>query len=659
MDSAHLGKRFVPAIQDMECADVIKPGNQSGFSLTEALVAFAVIAIGLLAVASFQSGLFRQSAYNKAQTEALALAQQKIEQLKHYTLADEAAYIDEDGDGVMDADGNYGENPITGRNAVYRRSWELGSTDLGRQVGVTVAWSDAENEEQEVSLSADIPWISPRTAADQIVDRVDPVLISPTGRARLGEGHIRDIPSDELNPYTNVYPEDGLEIYQHNENLLLTNPEGDILLTLTDACIAETGVCTDFVRISGTVYLDTAEAKVELEEIELLASDAAFCSRWVPEGSLSSPPKTPQENYEYYHYTCYLGGGWHGNLGFVTSRGLSLNDKVCQGDPTAFESWKQPVIAMRRAYRGMLSKQVNGETKYYSHGIKDAALLTRQDYVFTSLSVDATEGYHCSGVQAPMTRFDSDSGKLFRDVPTDFVCLNLDNDGDGSPDNLDVFDGSQFSAATSCPFDPTSPPVLSHRISGTIGIDSSVDLDLTNFQVETSDGPDNCLVEQVYGTSGSYALAYACTVFDWGPGWTGTVSIRPNSQLVFCPSRTSPFSGLQSDATQDFKCVGGPTISIEGPIEYLVKDGSIQSITLEEAVTGYQGRCEFISTKFRCTAPYNGSFWSGTLSVASELHVCDSTANQFSFSSLTMANSPYSLRLIVAKSQANCPIIQQ
>jgi hypothetical protein len=637
---------------------VIKPRNQGGFSLTEALVAFVVIAIGLLAVASFQSGLFKQSAYNKAQTEALALAQQKIEQLKHYTLAGEEAYIDEDGDGAMDADGNYADNPITGRNAVFLRSWALGSTNLGRRVEVTVGWSDAENESQEVRLSADIPWISPRTAADQIVEMTDPILISPTGRARLGEGLLKDIPSDELNPYTNVYPEDGLEIYQHKENLLLANPEGEILLTLVDACLTETAPCTDFVRIAGTVFLDTANAKVALEDIELLASDAAFCKRWVPDGSLSNPPKTPSGDYEYYHYTCYLGGGWHGNLGFVTKRGLSLNDKVCQGDPTAFDSWKRPVIATRRAYRGMLSKQVNGATKYYSHGIRDAALLTGQDYVFTSLATTATEGYHCSDVEAPMTRFDSDSGKLFREVPTDFVCLNVDENGDGSPDNLDVFDASQFSAATTCPFDPTSPPVLSHQISGRINIENGVSPDLVNFEVVTSDGPGNCVFEPVSEVSGLYSLVYACTVFDWGPGWSGAVSIRPNSKWVFCPSPTSPFSALTSDATQDFSCIGKQTITLEGPIDYLVSNGTIQSMTIEEAATGYQGRCEFISMKFRCTVPYDGSSWSGTLSVFSDYHVCGSMNNQFYFGNLSLANSPYSFGLIITKTAANCPILE-
>ena len=76
--------------------------RQTGFSLTEALVAFAVITGGLLAVASFQAGLFNNSAYNKARTEALGLAQQKIEELRHYPFAEKDNFIDENGDGVME-----------------------------------------------------------------------------------------------------------------------------------------------------------------------------------------------------------------------------------------------------------------------------------------------------------------------------------------------------------------------------------------------------------------------------------------------------------------------------------------------------------------------------------------------------------------------------
>jgi Tfp pilus assembly protein PilV len=639
----------------MECTDVTKLRHQHGFSLTEALVAFSVVAIGLLAVATFQSGLFSESAYNKARMEALALAQQKIEQLKHYTQADETAYIDENGDGVMDADGTYTDNDIVGQNAVFQRSWALGTVDLGKDVVVTVAWTDADNQQQAVSLASDIPWISPRTSADQIAGLTDPWVDSPTGRAKLGEGRLADIPTKDLISFPNIYPGDGLEMYQHDDNLLLANSNGDILLTLLEACSTTSGDCKDFVRIAGTVYLDTANLRMSLEDIKVLASDAAHCARWVPDGTLASPPTTPSGDYEYFHYTCYLGGGWHGNIGFVTTAGLQLTDKVCQGDPTAFDEWEQPVIALRRAYRGMISKSVSGTTKYFSHGIKDAARITGQDFVFTALSSSATEGYHCSEIDAPMTRLDSSSGKLFTDVPTDFVCLNLDEDSNGSPDYLDAFDTSEFSAGTTCPYDPTSPPVLSHTISGSIDISAAVSLDLSDFEVLTTDGPGNCAVELVAGYSGRYSLGYQCTVYDWGRGWTGGIVLKPNSPWLYCPKTGTSFTDLTADGYESFYCVGGPTITIEGPITYLVSS-PIDSMTIQEAVSGNPGYCEFLATKYRCIAPYDGSAWSGKLAVNTFRHVCDSTDNAFSLADLTLERSPYYLNLVVALNDRSCPV---
>ena len=136
------------------------------------------------------------------------------------------------------------------------------------------------------------------------------------------------------------------------------------------------------------------------------------------------------------------------------------------------------------------------------------------------------------------------------------------------------------------------------------------------------------------------------------------VSLLPNSQWVFCPNPTSSFTALMSDVSNDYSCIAGPTITIEGDIEYLVKTASIQSIRMEDPVTGVKGRCEFISTKYRCIAPYDGVSWDGTLSIDTADHVCGSTNNQFNFGPLTTAGSPYSLRLTIARSQANCPILQ-
>lgn len=640
--------------------DVNKLGHQRGFSLIEALVAFSIVGIGLLAVATFQSGLYKQSADSKARMEALGLAQQKIEQLKHYTQADESAYIDENGDGVMDAVGNYSDDPITGQNAVFLRSWDLGTNSLGSEVEVSVAWNDSDNQQQSVSLTAAIPWISPRTAADQIVELTDPLVEAPTGKARKGgDGNIGEIPSDDLISVPSIYPDDGLEMYQHGEDLLLTNSYGDILLTLLDACSTESGECTDFVRISGTVYLDLANTKAaqSLSDIRVLASNAGYCQRWVPGGTLENPPTTPNGSYSYYYYTCYLGGGWHGNIGFVKDTGLLQTDKVCQGDPTSFNAWEQPVIALRRAYRGMLTKTYNNTTYYYSHGIRDATRLTGHDFVFTALAPEAMEGYHCGNAGAPMTREDSYSGMLFTAVPTDFFCLNSDDDEDSNPDYLDVYDTAEFTADTTCPYDPTNPPVLAHQVSGTIAFYTDSMPSLGGFEVLTSDGPGNCRIVAYESSGDVHSAEYVCSVFDWGQGWTGEVELSESLDWLYCPSSTAPFANLSTDASQSFQCIGAYTVLIEGSITYGSKasDGAITSMVVENPLEESFGECEFTQTRYFCYAPYTGTEWSGTLSIGSLMHVCGATENVFTLYDLTSDNSPYTLDITVDRADRNCP----
>lgn len=628
--------------------------RQKGFTLTESLIAFTVTAVGLLAVASFQAGLFDQSAHNKARTEALGLAEQKIEEFKHYTNRSEEAYIDDNDDGVMDADGSYAENPIDGQNAVFTRSWEIGSTGTSKEIGVTVAWADTDGVQQSVMLSADVPWLSPRTGADQLAELLEPLIESLTGRAELGQGNIADYPVKEIVKLKNI-SDDGLDIYQHDEDLLLADVNGDILLTLISACSAATGECTDFVRISGTVYLDKANSRQSIADIHVLASDASHCERWVPSGSLTSPPTTAGGDYDFYNYTCYFGGGWHGNIGVVTTQGLQLTDKVCQGDPTAFDEWDQPVIALRRAYRGMLKADVGGVTRYYSHGIGDAVQMTGHDYVFTELSVDATEGYHCATVNAPMTRGDSDSGQLFKGMPTDFVCLNQDRDGDGAPDYLDEFDTGKFSADVYCPYDPTTPPVDSHIITGTVNVINSSWSELQNFDVTTSDGPGNCeLGEFFLSVSGTHQATYRCVVYDWGSGWTGSVKARPNTKDVFCPASWSNFANLLTDASQSFNCAGISTIVIEGAIEYLTS-ASVTSISIIDNTYGNYGLCNFLASQYRCFIPYSGDSLDGTIIVGTSRHVCFSTNNETGFYNLTADNSPYQRRIVIASNSNLCP----
>ena len=629
--------------------------SQKGFTLVEALVSFAIVATGMLAIVSFQAGLFTKTGYNKARTEALSLAQQKIEQFRHYTHASEDNYIDNNSDGIMDVDGTYTENPIDGQNAVFTRSWELTTTGDVKQIDVTVSWIDAANQTQSVMLGTAIGWISPRMGADQLAELADPIISSPTGHAELGEGNLSDYPPAEISPHGGPTP-DGLDIYRHNDNLLLVDATGNVLLTLIDACSTFTGTCDDFVKISGTVYVDTANTMQNPADIFVIASDAAHCERWVPSGTLLSPPTTTSGDYIFYNYTCYLGGGWHGNIGFVTSTGIQQRDKMCQGDPTALDIWDQPVIALRRAYRGMIQQNHAGTIIYFSQGIKNAANLTGHDYVFTELAISQTEGAHCVGADAPMTRSDSSNGMLFHDVPADFFCLNTDIDGDQIPDYLDDYDTALFNAEPWCPYDPTDPPVQSHKISGTIDILSAEIMDLSNFTVGTSDGPGNCAWVSNFSSSiDGYQATYSCTVYDWGNGWTGFVEIEPNSNYIYCPSVKQHFSAVVSDQSHSFGCISTSTVVIRGSINVQANSGAVSSMVITDLNTGFNGICDFNSTSYRCLTPYDGINWDGTITVTSDKYVCGATSGVFTFMDYTVIDSPYTHNIEIRNNVNLCP----
>lgn len=631
--------------------------KQKGFTLTEALVAFVVTAGGLIALASFQAGLFSESAYSKARTEAMSLAQQKIEEFRHYTHASEDNFIDDNGDGVMDADGTYNDDPIDGQNAQFTRSWVLTTISRGKQIDVTVSWRDSADQNQSVMLATELAWVSPRAGADQLAELTSPFVPSPTGRAEIGDGNLSDYSPTDVTQVSGPGP-DGLSLYQHDEDLFLVDPTNKILLTLVDACATIDNSCKDFVKISGTVYVDTANTSQRPEDIQVIAADAAHCERWVPSGTLSNPPATATNDYLYYNYTCYLGGGWHGNIGFVTTSGLRQRDKVCQGDPTALDAWDQPVIALRRAYRGMIHK-TGSTTTLFSHGIKDATTLTGHDFVFTELAPDKTAGTHCLGADAPMTRDDSSNGTLFDDVPTDFFCLNADDDGDSVPDYLDGYDTSRFGASVHCPYDPTDPPVQSHKITGTVAILSERTVDTSSFGIVTSDGPGNCEWVNAFAlTADSYQATYSCTVYDWGSGWTGFVEIRPNSNYIYCPSRVASFSAVATDRSHDFGCIGATTVSIQGAIKPLSNTATISSIVIRDLSTGYQGVCSIANgTSYLCQIPYWSINWNGTVTVSSNEYVCGAVGGVFSFVGHTAEASPYTKDIVLAKNSSRCPIL--
>lgn len=544
---------------------------QTGFSLIEVLVSMSVVALGLLAVVSFQSRLTGESADNKAKAEAIAYAQAHIEELRNYT--NEAR--SEDAFNALFTAGNEGSaETIPGVNATFVRGVAYTVSGTTKKVTVTVSWDDRFDNPNSVTLAAQLGWESPRSVGDLGRDTTIAQVGAPTGRAHLGEGQLPANATTSPN-------DDGTAIYDDGSGDLKLVVGNDIVLTLEDAC--QNGACLDFVKIHGRIYIDTAtQNQLEPRDVFVKASDAAYCQRYYVtysgpnatahaiDSTSTSALSTATGDYDYFDYTCYLGGGWHGNIGILLANGIAQGDKFCQGDPVTADAWAQPVIAARRSYRGMLykvdastanGKQQNaaGDTVYYSIGIADGAVLPdpstsekTHDFVVSSMAVSATEGSNCKS-QGVMVRADSVvdgvSGGLFAGMPADFVCLN--------PSHVDSFDANVYGVESVCPYDPTDPPALRHVLSGSISVvaDASQAANVELISVNTSDGPGNCTRGAFTFGGSSYSASYTCDIYDWGNGWNGYIQINPNSYAIACNDDGS-IDGL-ADQRMNLTSVGG------------------------------------------------------------------------------------------------------
>lgn len=124
-------------------------GISRGFSLIEVLITVAVLAVGLVAMARFQGTALQVSSLAKDRNEAVALAEQKIEQLRNFR------YFSDIGGASLPC----GTDTIGG----YTRTCSLGATVTNaiysyRTVTVSVVWSrpGASTTDTTVTLTTTI-----------------------------------------------------------------------------------------------------------------------------------------------------------------------------------------------------------------------------------------------------------------------------------------------------------------------------------------------------------------------------------------------------------------------------------------------------------------------------------------------------------------------
>ena len=125
--------------------------NQRGFTLIEIVVASTIMIIGMAMFATIVSGIVKKNFHSQNHTQAVLLAQNKIEELMTdgYTSPNmaEGSYVN-----PLNPVNEIGES-----GGIFDQSWKIEDVNpipKAKMVFSSVTWYDMNDEEQTVTLTA-------------------------------------------------------------------------------------------------------------------------------------------------------------------------------------------------------------------------------------------------------------------------------------------------------------------------------------------------------------------------------------------------------------------------------------------------------------------------------------------------------------------------
>ena len=131
---------------------------QRGFTLIEAMVALVIVGFGMLVVVGMQLMLNRNLEVARERSEAIRLAEEKLEGLRAFTSIETAA-----GQVAWNDLAGGTDTPAAGYNVSYTRTWTLGgaTTDTKRDAQVLVSWTDRGGTADSVQVNTVISKTDP------------------------------------------------------------------------------------------------------------------------------------------------------------------------------------------------------------------------------------------------------------------------------------------------------------------------------------------------------------------------------------------------------------------------------------------------------------------------------------------------------------------
>jgi prepilin-type N-terminal cleavage/methylation domain-containing protein len=130
--------------------------RQKGMTLIEVMIALVVTTVGLLGALAMIGSLYVGSAFNRNVTEALTLAQSKVEEINSKVVTISSPIDGLESTETLDA---YGLTAVSATPVVYTRkvTWysTRAATVATRNAVVEVSWTDGANKTHKVNLTVE------------------------------------------------------------------------------------------------------------------------------------------------------------------------------------------------------------------------------------------------------------------------------------------------------------------------------------------------------------------------------------------------------------------------------------------------------------------------------------------------------------------------
>ncbi|WP_018881463.1 hypothetical protein [Thioalkalivibrio sp. ALE30] len=311
-----------------------------GITLIEALIALAVIGLGILALSKLYGDLMVSTADSKARAEAVQVMESRIDNMR---------------DSLTETDFDLAKDALTedftGTNASFRFELDEGtinSLDGTTTIELTALWDNARDEEQSVRVASILYWTDPLLSLNQARGRLPggQNIASPSGDARTGGDPIDPADATDLAELPDDRGFGRMEMRADDDRRQLVRIDSDG----TETVLLETDLSLGFSTISGLVV--RLSSSNQFNTLRARVSDSGYCVN----------NNIPEFEPESFFYRCYVGRGWFGNIAVRDSQ-IDVSDQdgaIAVGDPEfdldnagANEPLiTEPSVSIRRAFRG-------------------------------------------------------------------------------------------------------------------------------------------------------------------------------------------------------------------------------------------------------------------------------------------------------------------